>query len=237
LPEGGERVPLLLNIHGGPAAQYGHAFFDEFQVYVGAGYGVVACNPRGSAGKGDEFVRAVAGDGWGRVDRSDIDVVVREALRRYPRLDPDRMGVMGGSYGGFLSAWLIGQEDRWRSAVVERALLVWDSFAGTSDIGATFPAEYTGADHPDGWDTWWEKSPLRLADRVRTPTLLLHAENDYRCPIEQAEQYFMALLKQGVEVEMLRFPGEGHELSRNGAPKHRVERFEAILDWHARHLQ
>ncbi len=237
MPAGEERVPLLLNVHGGPASQYAHGFFDEFQIYTGAGYGVVACNPRGSSGKGEEFLRAVVGDGWGVVDRADVDVAVREALRRHPRLDPDRMGVMGGSYGGFLTAWLIGQDDRWKSAIVERALLVWSSFAGTSDIGATFPAEYTGSDHPDGWDTWWEKSPLRFAHRVRTPTLLLHAENDHRCPIEQAEQYFMALLKQGVEVEMLRFPGEGHELSRSGSPKHRVERFEAILDWHARHLR
>lgn len=236
LPEGDDVVPLLLNIHGGPASQYGHAFFDEFQVYAGAGFGVVYCNPRGSSGRGDEYLQAVTGEGWGTVDISDIRVVVSAALERYPRLDQNRMGIMGGSYGGFLTAWVIGHEDRWRSAVVERALISWNSFAGTADIGGTFPRSYTGAEYPDGWDKWWEASPLSLAHRVTTPTLIIHSEEDFRCPIEQAEQYFMALLRNGTPTEFLRFPGEGHELSRSGKPRHRLERFHAILEWHTRHL-
>ncbi|MGH8945729.1 MAG: S9 family peptidase [Acidimicrobiia bacterium] len=236
LPEGEEQVPLLLNIHGGPASQYGFGFFDEFQVYAGAGYGVVASNPRGSAGRGREFTRAVVGEGWGKVDLDDMRAVVAAALDRHPRLDPERMGVMGGSYGGFLTAWIIGHEDRWRSAVVERALVTWTSFAGTSDIGGVFPENYTRESYPDAWETWWRLSPLSIAHQVTTPTLVLHSEDDFRCPIEQAEQYFMALLRNGTPTEFLRFPGEGHEMSRGGKPRHRMERLEAILDWHERHL-
>ncbi len=236
LPAGTEPVPGLVNIHGGPASQYGFGFFDEFQVYAAAGYAVIACNPRGSSGRGLEFVRAVVGEGWGVVDRADIGAVVDAALARFPRIDPERLGVMGGSYGGFMTGWLTSHEDRWKSAVLERALVSFPSFAGTSDIGATFPRFYTLADYPDGWEAWWEKSPLAHAHQVTTPTLVIHSENDHRCPIEQGEQWFMALLRNGVPTELLRFPGESHELSRSGGPRHRQERFEAILDWHGRHL-
>lgn len=236
MPEGDGPVPLLLNIHGGPASQYGFGFFDEFQIYVSAGFGVVACNPRGSSGRGREFLRAVVGDGWGTVDLEDIDTAVTEALERFPRLDPNRMGIMGGSYGGFMTSWTIAFQSRWKSAVVERALTNFTSFAGTSDIGPTFPYMYTDADYPDAWKVWWEKSPLAYAHQVSTPTLVLHSENDFRCPIEQGEQYFTALLRNGTSTEMVRFPGESHELTRSGKPKHRVERFEAILDWHQRYL-
>lgn len=231
LPPGEEKVPLLLNIHGGPAAQYGWGYFDEFQVYVAAGYGVVATNPRGSGGRDREFLRAVRGEGWGKVDLGDIGTVVAAALERFPRLDEARMGVMGGSYGGFLTAWLIAHEDRWKAAIVERALLSWPSFAGTSDIGGWFASKYLGDPELE-----WDRSPLRLASQVRTPTLIIHSENDFRCPIEQAEQYFDALLRNGVEAEFVRFPGEGHELSRSGKPRHREERFDIVLDWLSRKL-
>jgi dipeptidyl aminopeptidase/acylaminoacyl peptidase len=239
LPPGTERVPVLLSIHGGPSSQYGFGFFDEFQVYAGAGYGVVACNPRGSSGRGEEFARAVTHDGWGVVDVADVNAAVEAALERNPRLDPDRMGIMGGSYGGFLTSWVIATDHRWKSAIVERALLSFNSFAGTSDIGGSFPRYYAGADHgdADAERIWSLKSPLTRAGETTTPTLVLHAENDFRCPIEQAERYFMALLRAGVETEFVRFPGEGHELSRKGKPRHRLERFEAILDWHNRHLR
>ena len=236
LPPGDDRVPVLVNIHGGPASQYGFGFFDEFQVYAGAGFGVVACNPRGSSGRGEDFLRAVVGDGWGQVDRDDVGRVIDEALERFPRLDPERIGVMGGSYGGFLTAWLIAHEGRFSSAVVERALLSFPSFAGTADIGTTFPDHYLQVGYPDGWERWWEKSPLSVAHRITTPTLIVHSENDFRCPIEQAEQLFTALVRNGTEVEMIRFPDEGHELSRSGKPRHRLERFEAILAWHRTHL-
>ena len=237
LPRGEDEVPLLLNVHGGPASQYGFGFFDEFQVYADAGYGVVACNPRGSSGRGTGFVEAVRGESWGVADYADVTAAVEGALERHDRLDRDRLGIMGGSYGGLMTAWVTGHEKRWRSAVVERALLSWTSFSGTSDIGGVFPENYTGASYPEAWETWWRLSPLALAHRVTTPTLVLHAENDHRCPIEQAEQYFMALLRNGTPTEFIRFPGEGHEMSRSGTPVHRKERFDAILDWHARHLK
>lgn len=236
LPPGHGPVPVLLNIHGGPASQYGFGFFDEFQAYVGAGFGVIACNPRGSAGRGREFLRAVTGEGWGAVDLVDIRAVVDAALDRFDRLDGSRLGVMGGSYGGFLTAWVTAHDDRYRSAVVERALLSWESFAGTSDIGSFFPNDYLGANMPDGAERLRSASPLAIADRITCPTLIVHAEEDWRCPIEQAEQLFAVLLRSGTHAEMLRFPGEGHELSRAGKPRHRVERFDAIIDWHSRHL-
>jgi dipeptidyl aminopeptidase/acylaminoacyl peptidase len=236
MPPGEEIVPVLLNIHGGPATQYGYTFSDEFQVYVGAGYGIVACNPRGASGRGVDFVRAVRKEGWGVVDAADVTAALDAALERFPRLDAGRVGIMGGSYGGFLTAWLIARNDRFTSAVVERALLNWPSFGGTSDIGATFGRMYLEADVPDGHDRLWEASPLSLAHQITTPTLIVHSENDFRCPIEQAEQLFMLLKKRDVDVGFLRFPGEGHELSRSGKPKHRLERFEAILDWHRRYL-
>ena len=236
VPEGDGPFPVLLNIHGGPASEYGFYFFDEFQVYVSAGYAVVACNPRGSEGRGREWLRAVTGDGWGRVDVEDITAVVDEALRRDTRLDPTRVGIMGGSYGGFLTAWTTARDPRYRSAVVERALIDWESFGGTSDINRDFAGLYlypaTAADH----EALWAASPLASAGRITTPTLILHSENDLRCPIGQAEQLFTALLRKGIDVEMVRFPDEGHELSRSGAPRHRVERFEHILAWHSRYL-
>lgn len=237
LPDGDDKVPLLLNVHGGPASQYGFGFFDEFQVLAGAGYGVVACNPRGSSGRGEAFVSAVKGESWGVVDYADVLAALDGALDRHDRFDRDRMGVMGGSYGGFMTAWITGQEDRWKSAVVERALISWTSFSGTSDIGGVFPENYLEVSYPEAWETWWARGPLALAHNVTTPTLVLHSEEDFRCPIEQAEQYFMALLRNGTTAEFVRFPGEGHEMSRSGKPKHRLERFEAILDWHARHLK
>jgi dipeptidyl aminopeptidase/acylaminoacyl peptidase len=237
LPDGEGPAPVLLNIHGGPATQYGYAFFDEFQIYAGGGYGVVACNPRGSSGRGVEFVRAVTGDGWGTVDSRDVTAALESALDRFERLDRNRMGIMGGSYGGFLTAWLIARDHRYASAIVERALLSWVSFAGTSDIGPTFGRSYLDAEAPGDMDRLWEASPLAAADRITTPTLVVQSEQDLRCPIEQGEQLFTILLRQGVDTEFLRFPGEGHELSRSGKPKHRRERFEHILAWHHRRVR
>jgi dipeptidyl aminopeptidase/acylaminoacyl peptidase len=234
LPEGKERVPVLLNIHGGPATQYGFGFFDEFQVYAGAGYGVVACNPRGSSGRGRDHLRGVRAEAWGEADQEDVLACLDAALERFDRLDPERVGVMGGSYGGFLSAWLIGRTDRFRSAVVERALVDWVTFSGNSDIATIFAPMYFDDPSPEFLAS---KSPQGLVKSVKTPVLIIHSEQDWRCPIDQAERYFHALLAGGVTAEFLRFPGEGHELSRSGDPKHRRARFEAILDWHGRFLK
>ncbi len=238
LPPGDEQVPLLLNIHGGPASRYGYGFFDEFQVYVEAGYGVVAVNPRGSSGYGAAHVRAIVGT-WDEElppDLRDLLAAVDVALARFPRLDPARMGVMGGSYGGFATVRVLAADGRFRSAVAERGLYAWSSFVATSDIGPWFGRTYLEVDPPEGWPTLWTASPLAYAHRITTPTLVIHAEEDLRCPVEQGEQLFALLWRRGVATELLRFPGEGHELSRSGSPRHREERFAAILEWHGRHL-
>lgn len=239
LPPGDGQVPTLVNIHGGPAAQYGYGFFDEFQIYAGAGYGVVATNPRGSSGYGRDHVRAVIGE-WHRDDPPDLvdELAIPDtAAAAFPRLDLDRLGVMGGSYGGFATVRVLAADQRYRSAVAERGLYSFLSFAGTSDIGTVFDGFYLGVDVEDRMAALWAASPLRHADRITTPTMVLHSEGDWRCPIEQGEQLFAVLKGNGVESEMVRFPAEeGHELSRSGKPRHRVERFEIILDWHGRHL-
>lgn len=238
LPPGGEKVPVLLNIHGGPATQYGWGFFDEFQVYVGAGYGVVATNPRGSSGRGRDFVRVPVGQ-WPKDRPQDLEDVLAAydaALDRFDRLDRDRAGIMGGSYGGLMTARILAVDHRFRSAVPERGLYNFASFAGTSDIGFTFPGRYLGEWAYDDWSVLWDASPLKRAHQIDTPCLIIHSDADYRCPIEQAEQFFSVLLDRGVDVQLLRFPAESHELSRGGKPRHRRERFEAILDWHASHL-
>ena len=148
-------------------------------------------------------------------------------------VDPDRVGVMGGSYGGFMTAWLAGHAgERFRAAIVERAVTAWDSFLGSSDIGFVFAPEYVGTD-PAAIE---RQSPLTYADKIDLPVLVIHSEEDWRCPVEQAQRLYVALKLRGVPAELLLFPGEGHELSRSGRPSHRLARFDAILDWWSRHL-
>jgi dipeptidyl aminopeptidase/acylaminoacyl peptidase len=230
LPPGPGPHPVLLTIHGGPFASYGPCFFDETQAWVGAGYAVVMCNPRGSSGYGEAHGRAIEG-AMGDRDAVDVLAFLDHALAQVPGLDGDRVGVMGGSYGGYLSAWLIAHEHRFTAAIVERAYLDPRSFVGASDIGWFFPAGY----HRDkaGMDS---QSPLLLADKVRTPTLVLHSEEDLRCPLADALRYYTELKLVGVEAQLLVFPGENHELSRSGRPIHRRQRLEAILAWWQRHL-
>ncbi|OJV81249.1 MAG: hypothetical protein BGO37_17530 [Cellulomonas sp. 73-92] len=231
VPEGEGPHPVLLTIHGGPYAAYGPAFFDEAQVYVAAGYAVVLCNPRGSDSYGEAFGRAIQGD-FGNLDSVDVLAFLDHALATVPGLDADRVGVMGGSYGGYLTAWLIAHEHRFAAAIVERGYLDPRSFVGASDIGWFFAPAYNTAD-PARMDA---QSPLLLAGQVTTPTLVLHSEDDLRCPISQAFRYYTELKLAGVDAELLVFPGETHELSRSGRPWHRRQRFEAILDWWRRYL-
>jgi dipeptidyl aminopeptidase/acylaminoacyl peptidase len=233
----GQRAPVLLSIHGGPHAQYGVGFFDEFQVYAGAGYAVVFTNPRGSRGYGEKFAEAVLGD-WGGGDADDVLAGLDEALRRFDFLDRERLGVLGGSYGGFLTSWIVGHTDRFKAACSERAVNDQRTMFGTSDIGHTFNSVAVGGAMP--WEDparYAERSPITYAPRIVTPLLIVHSEEDYRCPIEQAEQLFVALKKLRREVLFVRFPGENHELSRAGTPRHRLERFRIILDWFGRYLK
>jgi dipeptidyl aminopeptidase/acylaminoacyl peptidase len=235
--EEGRSYPVLLNVHGGPFGQYGETFFDEFQVYAGAGYGVVFCNPRGSAGQDTAFARALVGD-MGGPDYSDVMACFDAALERMPWADRSRLGIMGGSYGGFMTSWAIGHTNRFKAAISERAVNDWYSMQGASDIGATFNRQYLGeaATIQDDLQLLLRQSPLTYAKNIETPVLILHSEVDLRCPISQGEQLFVVLRQLGKEVEFVRFPDEDHELSRSGRPSHRVDRFEVILDWWKRKL-
>lgn len=234
-PPGDGPFPLLLNVHGGPHAAYGPSLFDEAQVYVSAGYAVLMGNPRGSAGYGHDHGRAVV-HAMGTVDVTDVLGLLDTALDHPEHgrlLDRDRVGVMGGSYGGFMTSWLASHaSDRFVAGISERAVNAWDSFTGSSDIGHFFTEAYVSAER----DEQWASSPLAHADDISIPLLIIHSEQDWRCPVEQARRLYVALRQRGAETELLLFPGEGHELSRSGRPRHRVQRFEAILDWWQRHL-
>jgi dipeptidyl aminopeptidase/acylaminoacyl peptidase len=229
-PPGPGPHPVLLTIHGGPFSQYGWGLFDETQTYVSAGYAVVQCNPRGSSGYGAEHGRVLRG-AWGGHDVDDVLAFLDAALAD-PALDADRVGVMGGSYGGYLTALLIGRTDRFAAAVVERAFTDPVSFVGSSDIGWSFPDQYLGTDP----ERLAAQSAMANAGSITTPTLVIHSEEDWRCPVEQGTRLYVELKRRGVPSELLLFPGEGHELSRSGRPKHRLARFEHILRWWARWL-
>lgn len=230
--------PGLLYVHGGPMFAYGYGFFDEFQIAAAAGYVVVAGNPRGSDGYGEQWAASITGC-LGTIDFDDV-MALAGALIDHDDVDPGRVGIGGGSYGGFMTAWVIGHSDRFVAALVERAVTNWESFEGTSDIGGWFGRQLLGAsidgEAPNGVDALRRMSPLSHAARNRTPTLILHAEEDWRCPIEQAEQLFAAYRRHGVDVTFVRFPGENHDLTRGGSPRHRQERFAIVHDFFADHL-
>lgn len=230
-PEGAGPHPVLLHVHGGPFMFHTAGFFDEAQVYAAAGYAVVLPNPRGSAGYGEAHGRAIV-HALGTVDVDDVLAVLDLALAR-PECDSERVGVMGGSYGGFMTSWLAAHHgERFQAAWSERAVNAWDSFAGSSDIGWFFAEAYCGPDPAQ----WRARSPLTYAEQIRIPFCVAHSEQDWRCPVEQAQRLFVALRRAGVDSELILFPGEGHELSRTGRPKHRVQRFQLVLDWWDRHL-
>jgi dipeptidyl aminopeptidase/acylaminoacyl peptidase len=230
-PAGDGPFPVILQIHGGPYASYDVHLFDETQVLVDAGYAVVYCNPRGSAGYGRAHGRAIR-QAMGTVDLADVLDFLDAVSASDPRLDAERVGIQGGSYGGYLTAWTIAHDHRFAGAIVERGFLDPATFQGTSDIGTFFGDEYVGTHAAD----IERQSPMAVVSQVTTPTLVIHSELDFRCPLEQATRYYSALKRQGTKAEMLIFPGENHELSRSGRPRHRIERFAAILDWWDRHL-
>lgn len=223
--------PTVLMIHGGPFSAFTWSVHDEAQVLAGAGYAVVLGNPRGSAGYGEAHGRAVVG-AMGGPDADDVTALLDAALADGSLgLDSERVGVMGGSYGGYLTALLTTRTQRFAAAIVERGYLDAVSFVGSSDIGWSFPDAYHRTR-----ENSIEQSPMTHVDAVRTPTLVIHSEDDLRCPIEQGQRWFTALRRSGVETSLLVFPGEGHELSRSGRPSHRVARHQHVLRWWGEHL-
>jgi dipeptidyl aminopeptidase/acylaminoacyl peptidase len=239
--EEGTTYPTVLVIHGGPFTQFGNKFFDEFQVYAGAGYVVVYSNPRGSSGYSEAWGRAIrgpveGGPGWGSVDYEDLMAVMDEAIKRFDFIDTDRLGVMGGSYGGYMTSWIVGHTDRFACAISERSVNDIRGEGGASDIAIWWKA-VTGAHYWEEPEEMLRISPATYAKDITTPLLIIHSEKDYRCPIGQGEDLFVRMRAMKKEVEFVRFPEEGHELSRSGSPIHRVMRFEIILDWLKRYLQ
>jgi len=230
-PEGEGPHPVLLMIHGGPFTQYGWQLFDEAQVYAGAGYAVLMSNPRGSSGYGLAHGRHIVGN-VGELSTIDLMALLDSVLGD-PSLDSSRVGVLGGSHGGYMTTWLAAHEGRrFKAACSERAVNAIDSFTGASDIGWFFADDLYGPD----LDQQRLQSPLTHAGKIDIPMLIIHSEQDWRCPVEQAQRLYVALRRRGVPTEMLLFPGEGHELSRSGLPSHRLARFDAILDWFGRHV-
>jgi dipeptidyl aminopeptidase/acylaminoacyl peptidase len=234
--------PLIVWLQGG-GTQFGYQWSHEVQLLAAHGFAVLYLNARGSAGYGTDWMRAVnglraelPGQGWGVVDIADVAAVVEDTLATFPELDPDRVGVMGGSYGGLVTTHLMAQTDLFRAGWTERGPYNLYSDAGTKDEAPWFFEAYLGGDHRADPESYWQASPLRVAEGITTPLIIVHSENDYRCTIGQAEELFMALKLLGREVEFVRFPGEGHSLTRNGTPVHRLQRSDILTDWFGRHL-
>ncbi|MEN0644277.1 S9 family peptidase [Alkalicoccobacillus gibsonii] len=230
----GESYPLIVEIHGGPHAMYANSYMHEFQTLTSRGFAVLYINPRGSLGYGQEFVNAVRGD-YGGGDYRDIMAAVDYTLEQNPWIDETRLGVTGGSYGGFMTNWIVGHTNRFKAAVTQRSICNWTSFYGVSDIGYYFTEWQIQADLNET-DKLWKHSPLAYVNQIETPLLILHGEKDYRCPIEQAEQLYIALKRREKTTTFIRFPEANHELSRSGKPSLRLRRLEAIGQWFDQYL-
>lgn len=233
--EEGKKYPLAVNIHGGPHVMWSNCettMWHEWQTHAARGYVVFYCNPRGSDGYGEEFQRALH-SAWGDVAYEDIMAGVDEVVK-LGFVDEKRMAVTGGSYGGYMTGWIVGHTERFACAVSQRGVYNLISFVGTSDIPTFIKAEFDVEPWEDH-QKLWEHSPLAYAHKVKTPTLLIHAENDFRVPIEQGEQFFALVRRSGGTIKMLRFPRDGHEMSRSGEPGHRVARLTAMVDWFDRY--
>jgi len=233
--EEGKKYPFVLEVHGGPHAMYGQTFFHELQLLAAKGYVVLYTNPRGSHGYGQKFVDAVRAD-YGGKDYTDLMSAVDYVIEQYSFIDETRLGVTGGSYGGFMTNWIVGHTDRFKAAVTQRSICNWLSFYGVSDIGYFFTKWELGHHLLEDPKKLWEFSPLKYVENVKTPLLILHGELDFRCPIEQGEQLFIALKHLRKNVEFVRFPGANHELSRSGHPDMRIERLNHIVRWFEKHL-
>lgn len=228
------KYPSILEIHGGPRVQYGFTFFHEMQYLAAQGYVVLYTNPRGGSGRGETWADAIA-EGWGDLDYRDC-MAAADWLESQRFIDKKRMGVTGGSYGGYMTNWIVGHTDRFKAAVTQRSVVELESFFGSSDIGWTLEREFNGFPWTNK-ENYERCSPLTYCHKIRTPLLILHNERDHRCNIEQAEQLFTRLKVLGKTVELVRFPDEFHGLSRHGRPDRRLARLDWILKWFNRYLK
>lgn len=231
--EPGKKYPLVLDIHGGPHTCFGYAFYQETQYFAAQSYGVLFINPRGSTSYGQTFENAVRGD-YGNRDYNDLMDAVDHALSK-GWVDEKRLAVTGGSYGGFMTNWIVTQTDRFAAAITHRSISNWVSFAGTPDFGPFFNQIQHNVEDPwspEGVEALWKISPLAYVKNVKTPISIMHSEFDYRCPIEQAEQFYMAInFYKKAPVEFVRHPRSNHDLTREGPPTLRVDRFHKMMRW------
>ncbi|CCX38516.1 putative uncharacterized protein [Clostridium sp. CAG:1013] len=233
-----QSYPGILDIHGGPKTVYGEVFYHEMQFWANQGYFVFFCNPRGGDGRGNEF--ADLKGKYGTIDYSDLMAFTDKVLEKYPQIDKARLCVTGGSYGGFMTNWIVGHTDRFCAAATQRSITNWVGFGFTSDIGEEFARDQMGLGLKDNvWNSMekmWYHSPLKYLDQCVTPTLVIHSDEDYRCPISEGYQIYSALQQRGVETRMVIFHGENHELSRSGKPRHRIRRLKEITGWFEKHI-
>lgn len=225
-----KKYPAILDMHGGPRVAFGNTMFHEMQVFANNGYFVMLCNPRGGDGRGDEF--ADLREKYGTIDFQDFMEFVDHVCEQYPAIDTARIGVTGGSYGGWMTSWIIGHTDRFAAAVSQRSFSNWLSDFGCSEIGFSFDVNENGGKTP--WTApkeLWERSPVAYADRVKTPTMFIHSLKDYNCPLSEGMQMFAAIKYHGVPSKAVLFEGENHELSRSGKPLHRMRRLKEMNDW------
>jgi dipeptidyl aminopeptidase/acylaminoacyl peptidase len=232
--EEGRQYPLVLYIHGGPHSAYGEGWFDEFHNLTGAGMFVLYTNPRGSSGYGADFTYATRGR-WGTEDYEDLMKAVDIVAAR-PDVDANRLGVTGGSYGGFMTAWVTTKTDRFKAAQVDRMISNWFSWYGSSEAQGLTEFEFYGKPW-ESPDLYWDLSPLKYVANVKTPTLIVQSEEDHRTPMTDAEQWFMALEKRGVPVEFVRYPRSNHDLSRTGEPWLLVDRLARLRQWFSHWLE
>jgi len=233
--EEGKKYPAILHIHGGPRTVFGDVYHHEMQMWANEGYFVFFCNPRGSDGRGNEF-----GDingKYGTVDYDNLMEFTDEMLRKYPDIDVTRVGVTGGSYGGFMTNWIIGHTNRFAAAASQRSIANWIAFEHTSDIGPSFTPNNQATTTREDVDKLWWHSPLKYADNCVTPTLFIHSDRDYRCWMVEGLSMFTALKMHGCESRLCLFKGETHELSRSGKPQNRIRRMEEILGWMDKYLK
>ncbi|MCF0149949.1 MAG: S9 family peptidase [Firmicutes bacterium] len=233
--EEGKMYPAIMDIHGGPFAAFGTPYFHEMQYWAAQGYFVFYCNPRGGQGRGGDF-----GDlrgKYGTIDYDDLMLFCDKVLESYPMIDTKRVGVTGGSYGGFMTNWIIGHTDRFAAAASQRCIANWISFYLTTDIGPWFGQDQCQGNPWDDTEKLWWHSPLKYAKNVKTPTLFIHSDQDYRCWMSEVLQMFSSLKLNGVDSRVCLFHGENHELSRGGKPQNRVRRIAEITAWMDKYLK